>query len=197
MFVQAVVFAVQAAVVLGGAARYPSGLNPALCPNYPHCDNALLAAYAQPASSSSGAVDYNDNDGHYYDNSRYNDVAGHYGSGYQHRHPSASAGVYNGLPSAYTEPGYPAGLTSSNCPNYPYCSHQVPAEAHKYVQARRYPSGVPPQNCPNYPYCYWSTTAQIDIPYLHGIVSRVVWYYINHYIHLQYMLILVLNDIHT
>lgn len=142
---QAVVFAVQATAVLAGGARYPSGLNPALCPNYPHCDNALLAAYAQPAAGS----DYND---HYTNN---NNAGQYYGSGYQH-HPSEASHYHNSqplVPSPYTEPGYPAGLTSSNCPNYPYCSHQVPAEALRYAH-KRYPSGVSPQNCPNYPYCH-------------------------------------------
>lgn len=132
-----------------GGARYPSGLNPALCPNYPHCDNALLAAYAQPAASN----DYSQN----HDQIRYN---GQYSTGYQH-HPygAGAANSYNSnsqslanLP--YTEPGYPAGLSSSNCPNYPYCSHHVPAEAHRYAPHKRYPAGITPQNCPNYPYCY-------------------------------------------
>lgn len=147
-------FAAQAIVaVLSGAARYPSGLDPALCPNYPHCDNALLAAYAQPAAGHAnvyyGGVDEDD------DSHRYNGAAaaGHYGSGYQQH-----AGAYrhhHHQPAPYTEPGYPAGLSSSNCPNYPYCSHQVPAEALRYAGPnKRYPAGVTPQNCPNYPYCY-------------------------------------------
>jgi len=144
----AIVFAIQVTVSLaGGAARYPSGLNPALCPNYPHCDNVLLAAYSQP---NAGADDY------------YNNDIGHIGSGRQH-HPSVVAGLYNQHHqlASYTEPGYPAGLSSSNCPNYPYCSHQVPAEAliSKYYSGnnnniKRYPAGITPQNCPNYPYCY-------------------------------------------
>ncbi|XP_025412368.1 cuticle protein 1 [Sipha flava] len=143
----AIVFAVQATAVLAGA-RYPSGLNPALCPNYPHCDNVLLAAYAQP-----GANDYS---GQYNNNN--NDDTQHYGSGYQ-RHPAVGAYSHYrhqqpSVPLPYTEPGYPAGLSSSNCPNYPYCSHQVPAEALKYEAHNRYPAGVTPHNCPNYPYCY-------------------------------------------
>lgn len=135
--------------MLSGGARYPSGLNPSLCPNYPHCDNVLLAAYAQP----SAANDYYGNDDGQYNGA----AAGHY----QH-HPSGHvAGLYGQghhqyqQPAAYTEPGYPAGLSSSNCPNYPYCSHQVPAEALRYSGPyKRYPAGVTPQNCPNYPYCY-------------------------------------------
>lgn len=144
-YTQAIVFAVQATAVLaGGGARYPSGLNPALCPNYPHCDNALLAAHAQPAAGNG-----------YGDHYATNDNGQYYGAGYQH-HPSEASHYHNSqplVPSPYTEPGYPAGLTSSNCPNYPYCSHQVPAEAHRYVH-KKYPSGVNPQNCPNYPYCH-------------------------------------------
>lgn len=145
-------FAVQATAVLAGAARYPSGLNPALCPNYPHCDNALLAAHGQPG----GAVDGYHHGDHYNGNDDDGD-AHHYSSGYQH-HPSAYGGHHRQQPSVplpYTEPGYPAGLSSSNCPNYPYCSHQVPAEAFKYgAAAKRYPAGITPHNCPNYPYCY-------------------------------------------
>lgn len=123
--------------MLSGASRYPSGLNPALCPNYPHCDNVLLAAYVQSGARS----DYN---------------VGQYGSdNYQH-HPSRVYNHKHQLPiqSPFTEPGYPAGLTSSNCPNYPYCSHQVPTEALRYTSHNKYPAGVTPHNCPNYPYCY-------------------------------------------
>ncbi|CAA9995029.1 unnamed protein product [Nesidiocoris tenuis] len=31
--------------VLGQAAQYPAGVDPRLCPNFPQCDNALLAAF--------------------------------------------------------------------------------------------------------------------------------------------------------
>ncbi|VVC37236.1 Cuticle protein CPCFC [Cinara cedri] len=141
----AIIFAVQA-TALGGA-RYPSGLNPALCPNYPHCDNALLAAYVQTDAGTEYSDDrdqhrYNGNDGQY----QHHPYQAGSASSYNNRQPLAN------LP--YTEPGYPAGLSSSSCPNYPYCSHHVPAEAHKYGPLKRYPAGITPQNCPNYPYCY-------------------------------------------
>ncbi|XP_050429297.1 cuticle protein 1 [Adelges cooleyi] len=114
----AVIFAAQ--TVFAGAARYPSGVNPALCPNYPHCDNALLAAYAQPAQHHAHYSPHYD-DGHHYNDGTYN-------------HQPA-------VPLPYTEPGYPAGVSSSSCPNYPYCSHQVPAEALRYNTQNRYQSG--------------------------------------------------------
>ncbi|XP_071455117.1 uncharacterized protein [Hetaerina americana] len=32
--------------ILPHAAKYPAGVNPHTCPNYPYCDNTLLAAHA-------------------------------------------------------------------------------------------------------------------------------------------------------
>ncbi|XP_050536225.1 cuticle protein 1 [Daktulosphaira vitifoliae] len=111
----AIIFTIQS--VFGGS-RYPSGMNPALCPNYPHCDNALLAAYVQPAT-------YQD---HYTQN--YDEIP----------HPKNAANYHQQpvVPLPYVEPGYPAGLSSSSCPNYPYCSHHIPAEALKYNNQNRY-----------------------------------------------------------
>lgn len=47
-----------AAIAAPTADKYPAGLNPNLCPNYPHCDNALLAAHSQSAGQVGHAASY-------------------------------------------------------------------------------------------------------------------------------------------
>ncbi|XP_069703398.1 cuticle protein 1-like isoform X2 [Periplaneta americana] len=116
-----VVLAAVVAVAVGGADKYPAGLNPALCPNYPHCDNVLLAQHSHSV--------------HYA-------APNHYG-------PYAAAGHY--VPYAAAAHNLPAGVSPQSCPNYPYCSHYVPAATY---QSRQYPAGVSPYTCPNYPYCH-------------------------------------------
>ncbi|GLH13686.1 Cuticle protein 1 [Gryllus bimaculatus] len=49
---------VAAALAAPQADRYPAGLNPALCPNYPHCDNSLIAAYGPAAAAAPRAREY-------------------------------------------------------------------------------------------------------------------------------------------
>uniref|UniRef100_A0A146M524 Cuticle protein 1 n=1 Tax=Lygus hesperus TaxID=30085 RepID=A0A146M524_LYGHE len=88
--------------VLGQApAQFPAGIDPRLCPNFPQCDNALLAAFAKNPLPG------------------FEKFAGGGGRG---------AGVGSGKPVPYkidhfllTPPGYPIGLSRDQCPNYPFC----------------------------------------------------------------------------
>lgn len=156
------------AAVSTSGAQFPAGLDPALCPNYPHCNNALLAS-AIHGSQYDGLYDVGNHVSHYdngkYDdgsyNSRYDDGSyngryddgsyngryddgsynsryddgGHYddsgrsygSAGYRQQpsHLQQYGAVSGHLGSLLTEPGYPVGLTSADCPNYPYCSHKV------------------------------------------------------------------------
>ncbi|KAK9504294.1 hypothetical protein O3M35_010660 [Rhynocoris fuscipes] len=74
------------------AEQYPAGVDPRLCPNYPQCDNAILAAfnkYPLPPlrGQSRGKSDVLPEFDHFF----------------------------------FTQPGYPVGLTRDQCPNYPFC----------------------------------------------------------------------------
>jgi hypothetical protein len=165
---------------LGGvncsAGKYPAGVDPHLCPNYPHCDNALLGAHARAV----GAVT------HAYAGRAY--AAPAYAS---HAYDAAPAYATHGhAPVVPVAEGYPAGVHPHTCPNYPYCgptpahvptkiwaapaAYAYAAPAHNvwaaapasypygagYAYASpakggdRYPAGVDPHACPNYPYCH-------------------------------------------
>ncbi|XP_067004050.1 cuticle protein 1 [Anabrus simplex] len=93
-----------AAIVLVAVAqdRYPAGLNPALCPNYPNCDNSIIATFGPQASPIPLARSYPA------------DV------------PAAACPNYpycnvNLVPAGYVAREYPAGVPAAACPNYPYC----------------------------------------------------------------------------
>ncbi|XP_071448531.1 cuticle protein 1-like [Hetaerina americana] len=114
MFAKLIVFAAcVAAAMCVEADRYPAGLSPALCPNYPHCDNALIALH----SSNPSAV------------TPYAAPLYHYGREYPAGvHPAACPNYPYcntvGYPYPYAAPltrEYPAGVHPAACPNYPYC----------------------------------------------------------------------------
>ena len=87
-------------LVVGQSDKYPAGLNPATCPDYPNCDNSIIALYNGPP------VAY---------------TAPGYPAGVN---PAACPNYpYCG---AYSPPGYfvrqyPASVNPAVCPNYPYC----------------------------------------------------------------------------
>ncbi|PSN32952.1 Cuticle protein 1, partial [Blattella germanica] len=98
-----VVLAAIVAVAVAQADKYPAGLSPALCPNYPHCDNALIALY----SNNAPAVPYA---------SAYNYPAGVSPAACPN-YPFCGALA----PLGYHVREYPAGVSPAACPNYPYC----------------------------------------------------------------------------
>ncbi|XP_071455150.1 uncharacterized protein [Hetaerina americana] len=160
-----------AAVVGGGvpAAKYPAGVDPHACPNYPYCDNVALAAHSA---------------GH------------HLGALAPYAAPAYAAyghhGALVGAHGVAVAAKYPAGVDPHTCPNYPYCDnvalaahgahgahgwagathglaghgwagayaaapvwgHGVVAAHHGAGAGAHYPAGVNPHACPNYPYCH-------------------------------------------
>nr|XP_018903660.1 PREDICTED: cuticle protein 1-like [Bemisia tabaci] len=97
-----VVLSALVAVVLAQAQQWPAGLNPAACPNYPNCDNTVVALY--------GGLPYAA------------PVARSYPAGV----PAAACPNYPfcgsaAAPAGYVAREYPAGVPAAACPNYPYC----------------------------------------------------------------------------
>ncbi|XP_031634814.1 cuticle protein 1 [Contarinia nasturtii] len=132
------------------AARYPAGVNPALCPGFPICDNSLLHGQAPvPAAYSAPAWNHGAQSYAYQSAPAYN----------QWDAPALNDYSTNDIQG----PGgdkYPAGVNPSACPNYPYCDTGAGVYPGAYAAAplpgyvsRQYPAGVNPAACPNYPYC--------------------------------------------
>ncbi|XP_046403802.1 cuticle protein 1-like [Ischnura elegans] len=143
-----------AAVIGGGApgARYPAGVDPHTCPNYPYCDNGALAVHHGAIAPYAAAPAY----GAY-------GLYGPAGVGAGAKYP---AGV-----SPHTCPNYPyCGPTPAHG-GFGYAGYGY-GGAHGYAGAyaapvygaygvygdhgagARYPAGVDPHSCPNYPYCH-------------------------------------------
>ncbi|KAG8224338.1 hypothetical protein J437_LFUL004294 [Ladona fulva] len=110
MYAKLMLLLVAAAVAV--ADKYPAGLNPALCPNYPNCDNALIALHS---ANPSAVTPY-----------WAAPIAKEYPAGV---HPAACPNYpYCGtaVPLAYAAWApytreWPAGVHPAACPNYPYC----------------------------------------------------------------------------
>ncbi|XP_026274037.1 cuticle protein 1-like [Frankliniella occidentalis] len=108
--VSALVAAVSASLA---ADRYPAGLNPALCPGYPLCDNVLLALHsngqapvAVPATPTVwGGREY---------------PAGVSPASCPN-YPYCNVGVHVAPLPGFAQREYPAGVSPAACPNYPYC----------------------------------------------------------------------------
>ncbi|XP_046404064.1 uncharacterized protein LOC124169483 [Ischnura elegans] len=175
MAARLIVLALCVAAVVGGgipAAKYPAGVNPHACPNYPYCDNVALAAHS----------------------------AGHHVALAPYAAPAYAAYGHHGAVAHGAAAKYPAGVDPHTCPNYPYCdnvalaahgahgwagaahhglvaahgwagaahglaghgwagAYAAPVWAHGAVAAHHgagahYPAGVDPHTCPNYPYCH-------------------------------------------
>ncbi|XP_055317794.1 cuticle protein 1 [Sitodiplosis mosellana] len=140
-------------------ARYPAGVNPALCPGFPICDNSLLHGTppvpAAPHAAYTGSPAWNHGAQSYAYHS-----APAYNQWNQPQHYDAHD--YDYSTNDINGPGgdkYPAGVNPSACPNYPYCdngaaSHYAPvATPLAGYASRQYPAGISPAACPNYPYC--------------------------------------------
>uniref|UniRef100_A0A1B6CST7 Cuticle protein CPCFC domain-containing protein n=1 Tax=Clastoptera arizonana TaxID=38151 RepID=A0A1B6CST7_9HEMI len=101
MYKLAVVLLAAAAVAI--PTEWPAGLNPATCPNYPYCDNAIVALYNSPPAPVAYAA-----------------PADGYPAGVSPaacpNYPFCGAAI----PGYYARQ-YPAGVSPAACPNYPYC----------------------------------------------------------------------------
>lgn len=163
------------------AAKYPAGVNPQDCPNFPICDNARLhnphAQWQQPAQqwNAPAAPQWNqwnaapaawEDDGQWKpepvnqwaDNGQWN---AHADNGQWN--PAPAAPQWNAGPAAApaghaVAEKYPAGVNPQTCPNYPYCDINAghggaAAPPLPGFTERQYPAGVSPHTCPNFPYC--------------------------------------------
>ncbi|XP_059475972.1 cuticle protein 1 [Neocloeon triangulifer] len=113
MFAKVVVFALVAvSAVMAQADKYPAGVHPATCPNYPYCDNTVVAQYqawgAPIAREYPAGVHPAACPNYPYCN---NAIPAH-AVAYASLAPPA------GVPAAAR---YPAGVSPAACPNYPYC----------------------------------------------------------------------------
>ncbi|KAK3921351.1 Cuticle protein 1 [Frankliniella fusca] len=156
MISKLVVLAAAVAMVASQAAQYPAGVSPHLCPNYPHCDNALLALHAQGAANAPvHAAAYAPVPNYNLPVPSYNAPQPNYNA--YNPYAAAPAPAPAGVPAAAQ---YPAGVSPASCPNYPYCSGHIGAPGPVAApplpgfSSRQYPDGISPATCPNYPYCH-------------------------------------------
>lgn len=160
---QVAILALAACASAQSAAKYPAGVDPSKCPNFPICDNAAL----------------------------HNQIpTDHWNRQYQAPAPQPQWNQWNQQPAApqwqeqqqWDQPQwnaqpapqwsapkpaggdkYPAGVNPQSCPNYPYCDvnanvlghggHQQRAAPLQGFTERLYPAGVSAAQCPNYPEC--------------------------------------------
>ncbi|CAG0882087.1 unnamed protein product [Cyprideis torosa] len=174
-----------ASVVLASppADKYPAGISPHACPNFPFCDPLVdpvsghVRRYADDKEYKHG---YH---GHHLHGPKY-DHAYVPGPKYEHayvpgphyEHAYVPGPHYVHGPHDYKHPEpaydhhgkavkeYPAGVDPHACPDYPYCGPKhvtnpgIPSsvaykKAGHYGEPKKYPAGVDPYKCPNYPYC--------------------------------------------
>ncbi|KAG8236249.1 hypothetical protein J437_LFUL011002 [Ladona fulva] len=139
------------------AAKYPAGVNPHACPNYPYCDNVALAAhsagavhapYAAPAYAHYGV---------------HGPVAAAYPAGVDpHTCPNYpycdNVAVHTARSAhGWAAPAWTAHGAWAAAPHAAWTgvAHGGWAGAHGVAHgAARYPAGVNPHTCPNYPYCH-------------------------------------------
>ncbi|XP_071451944.1 uncharacterized protein [Hetaerina americana] len=140
MAAKLIILALCVAAVVGTgvpAAKYPAGVDPHTCPNYPYCDNVALAvghhgvvapyaAHAYAAYGLHGAAKYPAGvDPHTCPNYPYCDnvaLAAHGAHGWAGWAGHAPGWAHWGVPGVYAAGAhYPAGVDPHLCPNYPFC----------------------------------------------------------------------------
>ncbi|CAO1379382.1 unnamed protein product [Diamesa tonsa] len=150
-------------------AKYPAGVDPAKCPNFPICDNAALHNVApqkqwnqweqpQPQQQwNAPQPQWNAPQPQ-----QWAPQPQQWAPQPQQWNPAPEP-QWN-APAPQTPSGgdkYPAGVSPQSCPNYPYCDVSgTPGSAgpprvaplQGFTQ-RLYPAGVSAQSCPNYPEC--------------------------------------------
>ncbi|KAG8236256.1 hypothetical protein J437_LFUL011009 [Ladona fulva] len=185
MATKLIVFAlcVVSALAAPQAAKYPAGVDPHTCPNYPNCDNVALAAhatgapYAAPAYSAYGhaagvpgaAAAYPAGvDPHACPNYPYcGPTPAHVPGAAPHNSWAAPAAHNNwAAPAAHNNWAAPAAHNNWAAPaahnNWAapaaHNNWAAPAAHNAWAApapaaAAVYPAGVSPHSCPNYPYC--------------------------------------------
>ncbi|XP_018333267.1 uncharacterized protein LOC108742522 [Agrilus planipennis] len=182
MFVKLVVLACISSVALaayngplaGGepAHRYPAGVDPSACPNFPHCNNPAVAVNQQPAHAWNAQPQWNAAPQNQWNPAPQN----HWNAAPQNQWNAAPQqwnaqpswnGNQNALDSgAYTGDGdwHGEGLAEagafgdiSHNFNDPAPGHPIPQAAHHVPVPglpAQLPAGVDAHACPNYPYCH-------------------------------------------
>lgn len=110
--------------------QFPAGVNPALCPNYPNCDNAYLHTGQQQQQQPQ----------HFQQTRSWSHETGAPAVQWNQPAPVAPAPAWNQPAAHWQQPAQPA-------------FRSLPAQQHQGVGGDKYPAGVDPQACPNYPYC--------------------------------------------
>lgn len=157
---------IAACVSAQSAAKYPAGVDPNKCPNFPICDNAVLHGQApahnqwnaQPYQAPAPQPQWN----------QWNQQPAPQQWNHQPAQPQWNAQPYQAAPQWNAAPApsggdkYPAGVNPQSCPNYPYCDTNAGLTGHHHAARaaplagfteRLYPAGVSPAQCPNYPEC--------------------------------------------
>lgn len=154
------------------AAKYPAGVDPSKCPNFPICDNAALHNQqpanhwnAQPAPQQQQWNQWNQQPAQQWQQpaQQWQQPAQQQ---WQQPAPApqwnaAPAPQWNAAPSTSGGDKYPAGVSPQSCPNYPYCETNAGHSGHQAARVaplpgyteRLYPAGVSAAQCPNYPEC--------------------------------------------
>lgn len=161
------------------AAKFPAGVDPNKCPNFPICDNAVLHNQApanhwnaQPQAYQAQPQQWNQwnqqpAQPQWQPEQRWNQQPeddGQYRP--EPQWDAAPAPKWNAAPAPNSIPSggdkFPAGVSPQACPNYPYCDTNAGHAGHHgaarvaplpgYTE-RLYPAGVSAAQCPNYPEC--------------------------------------------
>lgn len=130
--------------------RYPAGIHPAVCPNYPYCDNnALAALHSQHSEHLLGVASTHQ--------ATYPAaVDPHSCPNYPYCSHEIPAEAIHYKRSYHSDGGFDQHYHNNRRSEYP--SAAASANAAYYIQPlsihNKYPAGVNPASCPNYPYCH-------------------------------------------
>ncbi|CAD7076816.1 unnamed protein product [Hermetia illucens] len=150
------------------ASQFPAGVNPALCPGFPICDNALLhnpqpaqqGGQWNPAAQHNGQWNPADDQSGQWNpaadqSGQWNPAADQSG---QWNPAADQSGQWN--PAAHqAQPqnqwNNPAPQWNAPAPNWaaPAQPAYNPPASNHLDGGDKYPAGINPQSCPNYPYC--------------------------------------------
>ncbi|XP_046404464.1 cuticle protein 1-like [Ischnura elegans] len=138
------------------AARYPAGVDPKSCPNYPYCDNTALAVAHHGAVAPYAANVYSTYGNH---GAIAHGAVANYPAGVSPHscpnYPYCGPTPHHAYDGAYRWSGLTHGVVRLGF----YGAHARPILTHgitadRYGAGARYPAGVDPHSCPNYPYCH-------------------------------------------
>ncbi|KAL7030176.1 hypothetical protein ACKWTF_006557 [Chironomus riparius] len=140
------------------AAKYPAGVDPSKCPNFPICDNAALHAKAPAYNHWDQPAAHWNQPAQAYNHWDHQPAAPQWAPAPQWNNAAQYNHVAPAAPKAAAK--YPAGVDPRSCPDFPYCPTPILPGHHAHHVAplpgfteRLYPAGVSAHTCPNYPEC--------------------------------------------